>query len=503
MRKPIVMRGRGRPLLSAVVAVLALVLGMGVPAASAADTATPGAGSGQRAAADGKLIGKPVILTGEGVDKKAQRPRSAWRAAPAPKAKTAPLSPKQAMKEAMDEARKAGAESYLDTSKVPLNKDGQASAQAATLGLPPTDLGDEPPAQDTNQCLDRDGASSAQGETLNRWLWCQKLRIGVQYYKIIDGEQVYQGTSSVAFHAVAVGNGKQRVLRTYLQAQYDSVEYDDWSLWDRFFTAPDLKMFILSDCAEGYDSCFATGSGIEHTFGEWDYHREWLHWDIYSDEAASTSPDKVLFHHWHFRFGGSGGGYVGPDATTADRTFRCDSAGYFSQFGVDYPKACVNYEVIPHLQYDISDTRVASVARHIRVAQDTPDKTYPIELEPKHIPGKYSGSRDDQGLQRVPDDGVVAKSNEDWKNYACNRTGPYGGDQAWRGLPPYDTSTQDCDEYPFQSTEQGASSPNWDFSVRAVPNGENRSAGGLLRWYYFSDRILYNAADPFWVEIRD
>ncbi|MCT9007332.1 NucA/NucB deoxyribonuclease domain-containing protein [Streptomyces rhizosphaerihabitans] len=480
-------------------AALALILAMGAPAMSATPAPSPGGGSGQRTAADGKWIGKPVILTGEDVDKKTQRPRSAWRAAPAPKAKTASLSPEQAMKEALAEARKAGAKSYLDTSKVPLATDGRASAQAAALGLPPTNLGDEPPAQDTNQCLDRAGASSAQGETLNRWLWCRKMRIGVQYFKIIDGKPEYQGTNSVAYHAVAVGNGQQRVLRTYLQAQYDSVEYDDWSLWDRYFTAPDLKMFILSDCAESYEYCFATGSGIEHTFDEWDYHREWLHWDIYSEEEASTSTDKVLFHHWHFRFGGSGGGYVGPDATTADRAFRCDSADYFSQFGVDYPKACVNYEVIPHLQYDISDTRVSSVARHIRVAQDTPEKTYPIELEPKHIPGKYSGARDDQGLHRVADGSPSAQANEAMKDAACNRRPPY---EDWRGLPPYDTATQDCDEYPFQSTEEGAGSFTWDFSVRAVPNGENRSAGGLLRWYYFSDRILYGT-DAFWVEVRD
>ncbi|MEU1037794.1 NucA/NucB deoxyribonuclease domain-containing protein [Streptomyces sp. NPDC005551] len=478
-------------------AALALILGMGAPTVSAAPA--PGDQRGQRTAADGKWIGKPVILTGEGVDKKSKRPRSAWRAALAPKAKTAPLSPEQAMREALDEARKAGAKSYLDTSKVPLATDGRPSARAVALGLPPTDLGDEPPAQDTNQCLDRDAASSAQGETLNRWLWCQKMRVGVQYFKIINGKPEYQGTNSVAIHAVAVGNGKQRVLRTYLQAQYDSVEYDDWSLWDRFFTAPKLKMFILSDCAEGYDYCFAAGSGIEHTFDEWDYHREWLHWDIYSEEAASTATDKVLFHHWHFRFGGSGGGYVVTDATTADRTFRCDSATYFSQFGVEYPKACVNYEVIPHLQYDISDTRVSSVARHIRVAQDTPEKTYPIELEPKHIPGKYTGNRDDQGLHRVADGSPSAQANEAMKDAACNRKPPY---EDWRGLPPYDTATQDCDEYPFQSTEEGAGNFTWDFSVRAVPNGENRSAGGLLRWYYFSDRILYGT-DAFWVEIRD
>lgn len=441
-----------------------------------------------------------MILDGTDTGKKAERPRSAWKELPAANGKSAPLTPEQAAGQALKAARVAGARPGLDTSKVPLGADGNASPRAAALGLPPTNWGDEPPAQDSGQCLGRDAAASAGGETFNRWLWCKKGRIGVQYFKIINGRPVYQGTSSVEYHAVTLGNGQQRAVRTYFQAQYDSVEYDGWSLYDRWFTAPGLKMYIVSDCAQGYDQCFGTGSGVEHTFDEWDYHREWLYWDIYSKEEASTATDKVLFHQWHFRFGGSGGGYVVTDATTPDRTIRCDSANYFSQFGVDYPKACVNYEVVPHLQYRIGDTRVESVARHIREAQDTPLKMYPIELDhTKVIPGKYAAARDDRGLHRLPEGDVTVRANEEMKNAACNRRPPYN---EWTGMPPYDTATKDCDEYPFQSTDEGASSVTWDFSVRAVPFSENRAAGGLLTWYYFSDRILHRS-DAFWVEIAN
>ncbi|MFF3459665.1 hypothetical protein ACFYXH_36300 [Streptomyces sp. NPDC002730] len=41
-------------------------------------------------------------------------------------------------------------------------------------------------------------------------------------------------------------------------------------------------------------------------------------------------------------------------------------------------------------------------------------------------------------------------------------------------------------------TAEGAASWDWAFSVRAVPYSENRAAGALLTWYYFSDRILYD-----------
>jgi hypothetical protein len=39
-------------------------------------------------------------------------------------------------------------------------------------------------------------------------------------------------------------------------------------------------------------------------------------------------------------------------------------------------------------------------------------------------------------------------------------------------------------------------------SVRAVDARQNSSAGGLLNWFYTSDRILYGS-DKFYVEITD
>ena len=97
----------------------------------------------------------------------------------------------------------------------------------------------------------------------------------------------------------------------------------------------------------------------------------------------------------------------------------------------------------------------------------------------------------------VPAD--TLRANEDIKNAACQRKAPYEG---WRGLPPYNTTTHQCDEYPFASTWEGAADPDWAFSVRAVPATENEKAGGLLTWYFFADRILYDN-DEFWVQIKD
>ena len=443
-----------------------------------------------------QFIAEPVVMS----EDKYQKLKAAgtlspsdWTKADSSSDKGKPLTQKEA-----NAQLKAADDSYGDTSKVPLQKGNKEVSAAAPV--PPTSWGDTP-SRDGMNCLEQDAAEQDGGHTLSRWTWCHKTRIGFNYYDIVNGRQIYKGTTSLAAQLVAIGNGTQRGMRTYFRAEEGSVSYDGWSVWDRLFTAPNLHMYVLSDCAQAPDSCQATRSGVEHTWDQWDSMDSWLYWDIFSHEEASAKRDKVLYHDWYVRYGGGENDrYKGPEARTDSWQIRCDSANYFSQFGRDYPEACVNYNVVPHLTYHISDDRVEGVARHIRVAQNNPSRTYPIELDgTKDIPGKYTGTRDGRGLTRTPSGSVVDRANEDMKDRACKRKEPYTG---WRGLPPYDTSTHDCDEYPFSTTNEGASSQDWDFSVRAVPKSENTAAGALLRWYYFRDRILYDQ-DEFWVNIAD
>ncbi|MFE1521670.1 NucA/NucB deoxyribonuclease domain-containing protein [[Kitasatospora] papulosa] len=69
---------------------------------------------------------------------------------------------------------------------------------------------------------------------------------------------------------------------------------------------------------------------------------------------------------------------------------------------------------------------------------------------------------------------------------------------------------QQCDDYPFASTLEGAGNLRPDFSVKSIPAGDNRVAGGMLRKYYVDDRILawnpalqrpYQTNDRFYVQI--
>ncbi|MFE3186757.1 NucA/NucB deoxyribonuclease domain-containing protein [Streptomyces violascens] len=73
--------------------------------------------------------------------------------------------------------------------------------------------------------------------------------------------------------------------------------------------------------------------------------------------------------------------------------------------------------------------------------------------------------------------------------------------------PGYPELGQDCDEFPFASTYEGAarSRPEYDgtpygmFSVRAINSPDNQEAGRRLGTWYGDDRII--DADPFFLRI--
>ena len=200
---------------------------------------------------------------------------------------------------------------------------------------------------------------------------------------------------------------------------------------------------------------------------------------------------------------------------------RCDSADYFQQGSATYPKACVFSEVIPHLTYTL-DSDIRSVAFHIFTAQHHPNLTYPLLVpfgvpmpRDKRIPGQYiAGDPDAPGLHRITPTLHPGeyKANGEHKDGACYKRGPHRDEYFDTGLPvPPRTPDEQCDEYPFASTLEGAAHPYWDFSVKAVPQPDNSIAGARLANYYVDDRILAwdpgldrpdETNDRFYVEIK-
>ena len=183
--------------------------------------------------------------------------------------------------------------------------------------------------------------------------------------------------------------------------------------------------------------------------------------------------------------------------------FRCDSAKYFT----GSPHACVQQDVIPHLQYKNEDT--GEIQAHIKKAQDSPDKTFPKTGDiHKLIPGKWTGDPSSPGLTRIPTQitefGITKENpqytaNHDRATAACDSTGEFAG----KGLPERPNRPKyHCDEYPFASTNEGAASTSNDFSVESIIGTQNTKAGGQLGVFFDADRILYGE-DTFYVQVGD
>lgn len=386
---------------------------------------------------------------------------------------------------------------------------------AHTTGSPavyePAPIGDQPHPVKSKECLAAPGAESNFGRIHDRFNYCQRQEVEARFYRRLPiVGKVYVGSNWFTYEIYGQGDNQQRRTRNFAHVVPDSVKYRGWSGLDHFFVAPNINLTLDINCVD--TGCHSTPGPVSMPFTTWDHSTKWYFWDQYNDESTAPGRDKVSYGRFALTAAVSGAGFVPIKTHTSDaRMIRCDSATYFGKGLARYPKACVFNEVIPHLTYQ-QDGPHASVARHIKTAQDTPNDTWP-KLAPvgqpqprnKRIPGKYvSGDWRAAGLHRIDtsDAEPQYKENGHVKDGACYLKGTYREVFALTGLPapggPGRPGTgQDCDEYPFASTREGAAdnywsqgTHRWDFSVRGVPLGENRSAGAALRNYYVDDRML-------------
>lgn len=392
----------------------------------------------------------------------------------------------------------------------------------------PVPIGDEPHPAKSKECFAASGADSAFGRIHDRFNYCQRRELEARFYRQIPIlGKVYVGSNWFTYEIYGQGDNQQRRTRTFAHVVPDSVKYRGWDPIDYFFVAPNIALTIDLNCVD--TGCGSSPGPVTMSFTAWDHSAKWYFWDQYNNENTGGGRDKVSYGRFALTAVVSGEGFEPTKTYTSDpRMIRCDSAAYFNKGTARYPKACVFNEVIPFLTYQQVGPH-ASVAAHIKTALDTPNDTWP-KLAPvgqpqprdKHIPGKFVlGDWRAAGLHRIDTADPQYAENGKVKDGACYLKGPYKDQFALTGLPapggpgrPGDG--QDCDEYPFASTREGAAdnywtqgTHRWDFSVRAVPFGENRSAGTALINYYVDDRMLRydnQFAEPendrFYVDIR-
>jgi hypothetical protein len=376
------------------------------------------------------------------------------------------------------------------------------SAKATTTGGPTTTvapaIGNQPNQAALNECM-TDDANDEFGRVLNRFVYCKRFRTKADFYRIILGRRIHIGTTKFTYELFAQGDDQNRRIRTFARLQKDSVDYQWDSPFENLFVAPYIPLSLITNCAEGGDVCQATRGAVIMPFIAWDNNEDWFYWDVNNRENSAAGRDKLSYNRFYLQMHALGG--ISDPGQSEWRIMRCDSATYMKHGNTIYPYACIFAEVTPHLIYELaSDYR--SVALHIFTAQEHPNDTFPLLVPPdfppprdKRIPGKYDpGNASAKGLHRITE--VLHpgqyKMNEDHKNGACYKKGDVADQYLDTGLPtPPDTSKQEeCDEYPFASTLEGAAHPYWDFSVQAVPQKDNSIAGAELRVWYTNDRIL-------------
>jgi hypothetical protein len=368
-------------------------------------------------------------------------------------------------------------------------------------------IGEQPNGGLVDECFNAGGADRGIGRVHNRFTYCLRVPLVAEYWEVDDkGVPVKKaGTTKANLEVFAQGDDTERRQRVFARFQKGSVDFD-WGPIDNLFTAPNVPESLIGQCVQNIQVCHATRGAATLPWVVWDNNTDWFYWDVFNHEDFSQGRDKISYHQWFVEtFTNDGKFRTVVPGRTARRMARCDSATYFTRGTQTFPKACIFSEVIPHLQYELGSDH-GSVAFHIFTAQFHPNLTYPLLVPPgvpaprdKRIPGKFvADDANAPGLHRITTElhpGQV-RANGEHKDGACFKTGPFRDEYLDTGLPvPPNTPVEQCDEYPFASTLEGAAHPFWDFSVKAVPQRDNSVAGGLLGAYYINDRVLAWDAD--------
>ncbi|MFD9904495.1 hypothetical protein [Streptomyces sp. NPDC059063] len=153
------------------------------------------------------------------------------------------------------------------------------------------------------------------------------------------------------------------------------------------------------------------------------------------------------------------------------------------------------FSVSTALEYSTSASAPEKdVAKHIKLAFTNPGRTHP-PYSGKRLPGRSA----DEPLTRLYKDGTRRKENYNKSRYNCKKW--FGDDYAEGGK-------KECDEFPFQTTYEGAAASKYDhrvhpknFSVKALPKKSNGAAGILLAQYYDKNRLIDGPDDGFLVKI--
>ncbi|VWC34786.1 hypothetical protein BLA23254_06567 [Burkholderia lata] len=179
----------------------------------------------------------------------------------------------------------------------------------------------------------------------------------------------------------------------------------------------------------------------------------------------------------------AGVGYI-PD-------IRCDVALVKSNSqGCIYADAPAVLRTIVATNPDVDESAI-----HIREAQAA---GRPGKFVPMGDGTIFPDTFESRPLKRTRD-ATLRRANRDTSKKQCvTKYGSVTGQCTFTGDPDETPSDCDCDEYPFASTEEGASTDP-EVSVKRIDASDNRRAGAFLGNFYLNQRVLDK--ENFYVDV--
>lgn len=362
----------------------------------------------------------------------------------------------------------------------------KALEQGTEYGTPSERFAQDPVSQADDitleECRDKSDLSSRpEGWIKNHFSYCH-----LSY--VVAVEQRCRGVL-----CVTIGYFEARI--TLLSVAYNglrNVEYmphvDQVFFWG---TASGGTFVYEVECAgsPNRDSCLPTEAEVSRNPAQWAADGKAI---LYFHSPAETpSPgegeqvDWGVFQVQHkFRFP------VGRTATDSgpETSARFDSAWYLSN-----KQGSIFDRVTPYLTFSVQDEPVKYSAWNIHNAQKFPADTEPVRPD-KKVPGADEGDL----LHRLFHDKDRRKANRSEATSYCG--------QRWPGYPDLG---QDCDEYPFACTFEGAArykypyrgGPQYErmYAVKPIPSPDNQESGRRLGTWFSADRIIHD--DGFYVRV--
>jgi hypothetical protein len=356
---------------------------------------------------------------------------------------------------------------------------GTAPASAPSVPTPTATV--SPDASGYKTCSD-DRGSRYTIYYGDRFHECFLTRLGVINYECKKDACVKVGGFSVQWEVVGAGRNNKQLM------DYTVRSFPLLGLSEVFppFTSQRVVMGLA--CLNAASSrCASKHSGFTYTEAEWlvphTFTYQFTTSAVGAGDKVPNAKDKVNFHaaiaYLYLASLTPRPAYYAPEAV-----FRGDAASYVYKGGVIFPQVLQTYKI------SLSNARLAAVAAHIEAADKSPGTGTKPPATGKVIPGFVTTG---EPLTRLyPNyDLALYRANRSTAVAACKK---YFGDS-------YAGGGKQCDEFPFASSYQGAStvSGKWWYSAFPVPGAQNGYAGTNLGAWLAANRIL--SGDPYWVEV--